>query len=272
MLRVGRACLLVALLLGCLPAETREEPGSLALSVRTTPGFIEPSGWTSDDGWTLHVDRYLVGLGSAELDGDDCEAYSEGGYGRILDMTRSEPQPLSLTFGLGRCELALQLSGPRWDSVLGAGVPAEVATLLAVPGTDTVRDDVPASVYVEGRAERGAVLKRFAWAFRAEVSYETCRTTDPDGAPQLVSLRARQRLDLELVFQADALFVGDEQVLFDPIAMTDERGDDDGTITLTELASDTKLFEHIYFTRLPGLVAPPSGTCATTVNRKEADD
>lgn len=272
MSRAGRVSCVVALLLGCLPAETREAPGRLALSVRTSPGFLESTGRVSDDGWTLRVDRYLVGLGSAELDGDDCEAYSEGGYGRILDMTRGESQALSVTFGLGRCQLAMRLNGPRWDSVLGAGVPAEIATLLAVPGSDTVRDDLPVSVYVEGMAARGAVLKRFAWAFRAEVSYEACRPATSEGAPQLVALRSGHRLSLELAFHADALFVDDDRLSFGPFARTDDSGDADGTITLSELASDSKLFQDIYYTRLPAQIALPSGTCATTVNPKEDDD
>lgn len=267
-----RACGAFALLIGCLPAETRQEPGSLVLSLRTPGAFLEPGGLVSDDGWNLRVDRYLTGLGSAELSGDDCEAYSESGYGRILDMTSGEPQHLSITFGLGRCELALQLRGPRWDSVLGAGVPADVAAALATPGSDTVRDDVPVSIYVQGEASRGKLLKRFSWAFRAEIHYETCRASGADGVRQPAILRSGERLPLELVFQADAPFRDRDRLLFDPIAQTDDNGDADGTITLPELARNAELFEHLYFTRLPALVAPANGSCAATVNPREEDD
>jgi hypothetical protein len=270
-MRLLHAVLTLVLVLGCLPAETREQPGTLALTIRTAPGSFEPDGKVSHDGWTLHFERYLVGLGSAELQGDNCEAYSEGGYGRILDMTRDEAQPLSVAFGLGRCDLALQVSGPRWDSVLGAGVDPEVASLLALPGTDTVRDDSPVSIFVEGRATLGAHVKRFAWPFRAEIIFESCRATNADGTAQLFTLRSGQRLPVELVFNADALFQDHDQVLFGPFAAADDAGDSDGTVTLSELATDAPLFEQLYFERLPTLVQLPMGTCSHRINAEDDD-
>jgi hypothetical protein len=264
-------CAVWILVVGCLPAETREQPGRLALTVRTAPGSLDPGGKLSDDGWTLYFDRYLVGLGSAELEGDDCDAYSEDGYGRILDMTRGEAQPLSVSFGLGRCALALRVSGPRWDSLLGVGVEPEVAAMLASPGSDTVRDDSPVSIHVEGRATRGARLKRFAWPFRPEITYESCRDADADGTARLFTLQSRQELALELVFEADAPFHDDDQLLFGPFAAADDAGDADGNVTLPELASDSRLFQRIYFTRLPSLVQLPTGSCAHRINAEDDD-
>jgi hypothetical protein len=257
------------LVVGCLPAETREPPGTLALSVRTAPGLLDASGPITDDGWTLEFERYLVGLGSAELEGDDCDAYSEEAYGRILDMTRPEAQPLSLSFGLGRCSLALQVSGPRWDSVVGAGVGPEVAGLLALPGSDTVRDDSPVSIYVEGQATRGAQHKRFTWPFRAAISYEKCRSVDNDGTAHDFALRSAQRLAVELVYDAGALFNDDGQMRFDPFAAADDASDSDGTITLPELATDSLFFEQLYFIRLPTLVKLPMGSCSDRINAED---
>lgn len=256
--------------LGCLPRETRQEPCVLAVTVRTAPGSIPSTGLVTNDGWTLRFERFIVGLGSAELDGSDCEPYGERGYGRILDVNRAELQPLSLSFGLGHCDLGLGLSGPGWDSLLGSGIAPEVAALLASPGTDTVRDDTPVSIYVEGHASQGSRFKRFIWPFRAEVEYEACRVASADGGFLPFRLRSGQRLSSELAFHPEALFRDDEQLIFAPFAAADDHNDSDDDITLAELAARPTLFEQIYFRRLPGLVQLPSGTCTSYVNR-EAD-
>jgi hypothetical protein len=155
--------------------------------------------------------------------------------------------------------------------VAGTGVDSEVIALLASPGTDTVRDDSPVSVYVEGMATRGARRKRFAWPFRAEISYETCRLVASDGHAQLLPLRSGQRLALELVFDSGALFRDDDQLRFDRFAAADDAGDSDGAITLAELATDSSHFEQLYFTRLPALVQLPMGSCSHRVNAADED-
>ena len=147
----------------CLPTETRAPPGTLTVSI-AAPGAASES-FESQDGWVVSLDRSYVSVGRVELSGNDCDAYSEAGYSRLLNLSSSEPQRVSLLYGLGSCSLSFAIGPPRWNTVLGAAVPAEVEERFRTPGSDGETEG-GVSLYVAGRAQRGDAVVSFAWPLR----------------------------------------------------------------------------------------------------------
>src|SRR5687768_1294524 len=121
-LRKLTSALLAILITACLPDETRTEPGLLEVSVVASPRLDTGAPFETDDGWQLWLDQVLISLGELELSGDDCHPYSESRYQRILSIAGPEPQRLSRTYALGRCELSFAVAGPGWNTVLGQNV------------------------------------------------------------------------------------------------------------------------------------------------------
>src|SRR5215207_3224818 len=137
----------------CLPTETRAPPGLLAVSI-AAPGAASES-FETQDGWSVRLDRAYASVGRVELAGSDCDAYSEAGYSRLLNLSSSEPQRVSLLYGLGSCSVSFTVGPPRWNTVLGDAIPAEVEERFRTPGSDGETEG-GVSLYVEGRAQRGA--------------------------------------------------------------------------------------------------------------------
>jgi hypothetical protein len=71
----------------CLPDETRTPPGALVIEMGGKEARDVPV--ESADGWELKLGRVYASVGHVELTGDACEAYSEAGYSRILDLGRT---------------------------------------------------------------------------------------------------------------------------------------------------------------------------------------
>jgi hypothetical protein len=236
----------------CLPDETRTPPGALMLEmVGKQP--IDASV-ASADGWELQLSRVYASVGHVELTGDACEAYSEAGYSRILDLGRTEPQRVSLAYGLGNCSLAFTIAQPRWNTIVGEGVPAEVAQLFRTPGSDG----------------RGDAVVRFAWTFRPHLVFRDCGRHDETAAAVALTSKARRSLELEL--DALALFRDESgELRFEPFATADSADLADGEVTLAELRtvsgaspSETLLHE-LYYTRLPRIAALSDGACSGSV-------
>jgi hypothetical protein len=269
-----------------------------------------PDGFVTADGWRVTYRRFFVVLGEIELDGDDCDPYSERGYSRILDVTRVEPQRLSVAHGLGTCDFSFRVTVPRWNTILGAGVPEDVALALRTPGSDAYADEQGISVLVEGTAEQlssGAqspsARKRFTWAFRRFIEYDDCAFTPPGGLEERgVTLTASRPISIDLFVTGGALFVTGGAppdpsspamftTAFEPFrAADDEHGDADGNVTLEELErtpwtsplaadpsseaeSANTLGAHVYLHRLPKLVRYRGGTdCTVRASAEEPED
>jgi hypothetical protein len=291
----------------CLPEDTRRTPGSVITAV-TADAASGPEGFVTSDGWHVTYRSFLVVLGEIELDGDDCDPYSERGYSRILDMTRPEPQRVSIAHGLGTCDFSFRVTVPRWNTILGEGVPEDAAIALRTPGSDAHAHAEGISVFLEGTAERldprGAqplsVRKRFAWPFRRFIEYEDCAFTPPDGTEERgVTLTASRSTPIDLFVRGDVFFVtgpapsdpSRPDVLttaFEPFrAADDEHGDADGDVTLDELertpwtdllttdpSSEAEtLGAHVYLYRLPELVRYRGGSdCKVRASAEEPDD
>lgn len=247
-MKTSRSSALVAgitlLLATCLPDDTRDPPGELVLSVSTEAASQAGAITATDDGWALTFTRFLVVLGGASLDGDDCDAYYQGQYGRIFELTHESPQRVSVSYGLGRCQFGFRINAPAWDSLLGAGVSEDDRTLLRTPGSDAHASNQGISVLIEGSASRLQVNKIFQWSFRRFIEYNDCSVPSdaPDEAPREgVVLSAEAVTSVEIVLRGTALFRNTRMEptappRFEPFrAADDEHGDADGVVTLEEL-------------------------------------
>jgi hypothetical protein len=264
-MKAARASLVLALVSAtsaCLPSETRTRPGTLTLSVMAP--FDASESFETEDGWTVSLDHVYANVGRVELAGDDCDAYSEAGYSRLLDLS-GRPQRLSLLYGLGRCSFSFAVGPPRWNTVLGDAVPAEVEARFRTPGSDGETDG-GVSLYVAGGARRADQVVSFAWPLRARLALEDCRLGEP-AAPLVLTPGAEQAVELWL----DARELLRDQagaLLFDPFAAADGAGaPPDGQLGLEELtgapgaAPSKTLFHELYYARLPRLAGVSGGTC-----------
>lgn len=268
--RLGPCTLLV--LTACLPAETRTKPGMLVIEAAAARPVNEAV--QTDDGWSLTVAHVYASVGRVELLGEDCEAYSEAGYTRLLDLSSTEPQRVSLLYGLGVCSPAFALSGPRWNTRLGYGVPASIEREFRTPGDDG-EGAGGISLYVSGKATRDAHAVHFAWPFRAVIAFNDCRLPDSEGTLTLAS-GAQHVLLVEL--DALQLFRSDEgELLFAAFAAADAQSPaPDGSITLEELAGggEPSLLTDLYRKRLLRTAALAGSSCAGQVETcdSECDD
>lgn len=246
LLFLGPGVAIALLLVGCLPGDTRPPPAVVHLTVEPSAGVTE--GVTTVDGWKISFEKLLLGIGDAGLrargiggrnmDDSACNGYSDAGYERLFDVTVPGQQKLSDLFGLGTCGVRIRLRTPGSDALLGAGVNAQDLAFMRVEEADVNGAVAPRSVYVRGKASRGAVTKRFEWSFRTSFTLHGCTGPGDMGFASDVVLANDRVLALPVVIRGEELFrdrLNDEGALrFDAIAAADADGDQ--AITLEELA------------------------------------
>ena len=236
-------------LTGCLPADTRPEPGSLATTVVGEDALN--TGFTTADGWDVTFDEFLISLGEVGLEGDDCNPYAESDYLRILDMQQPGAQRLNLMHALGTCEFSFLVEDPSRDAVLGTGVDEADKDMMRSAGSDPFVEERGVALYVAGSAERDDEHYRFDWSFRHNLEYTDCGTVEfESGASDEVAIRVRG----QVLFQSG--LDDDAPLQFDDYASAD--ADADGTVTLEELHSVslstgdfTTLGERLYLGLVP---------------------
>ena len=228
----------------CLPADTRPPPGSVLLTV--TSGD-EPVVMTAD-GWSMTVDRLLIGLGGAQFEHrQDCEAYSDTSYDRLLDATLRHEQKLSIIYGLGGCPFQFAIRWPSAETVLGEGVTE--ADREDMGGFPELSPEHPPGIAVDfaATATRGSEVKRVHWRFRQSTGYFNCSLRAEGGAPLPLVLDSDENLAAPIAVRGTVLFLDDAattgdaqataELRFDVMAAADTaHGNDDGEVTLDELA------------------------------------
>ena len=224
---------------GCLPADTRPEPGSLLSTVEGSESTLQ--GWTTDDGWDVVFDRVLLTIGPMQF-GDACDKYSEAGYDRILDVTRHGRQKLSVLFGLGRCDVDFEASPPGLRSVLGEGVSESDRDTLRLPARDALGSAQGSVLRVEGSAARQGRVLAFAWDLRQRLYFTRCQVQVAGEVRRGIALRSAEALTQNLLIEVESLFCDDAEdrssTRFQPFADADAvLGDADGLITLAELGA-----------------------------------
>ncbi|HEX3594761.1 MAG TPA: hypothetical protein VHU80_06655 [Polyangiaceae bacterium] len=239
----------------CLPNDTRTAPGSVLVSVESDGVAASgiPASATSD-GWAIAFDQVLIALGNVSLDGDSCDVYSDSGYNRIFDMKVDGEQKVTIVYALGHCDFGFRVSSPNDDTVLGRGVSEAEKTMMRTPGSDNRTTNSGTSMYVSGHATSADVTKTFAWAFRFRARYDRC-TSSPfaSGSGSVsdtgVDLASKVSRAIVLGVSPGALFSNELDLRGNPAPVAPPRprfqvfadadtltGDDDGVVTLDELA------------------------------------
>jgi len=246
------------LLAGCLPESQQAAPGTARITVTSDTALTE--GFETADGWRIEYERALLAIGAVRLwsdlergDGRRCSAahaYSSE-YIRLLDARRAGAQLLATPHGLGPCEVGLQIWGGSDTVVLGEGVEEGEADRLRSPGGDAFVPRGPISLHVAGRATRGDVEKRFDWAIRQSFDFERCASVTLEGGAHV---ELRFELDGAALFRESA----GAAPSFDALAELD--GDDDGWLTVEELATSER-GERLYRERSGTILIAPDRTC-----------
>jgi hypothetical protein len=172
------------------------------------------------------------------LDGDGCDTYSDANYGRIFDLKTTGKQKVSILYALGHCDVGFRVSSPNSDTLLTQGVTDADKTMMRTPGSDGFAQQSGVGIYVRGRAALAAVTKTFDWRFRLRARYERCAAGGARGID--LHTKAAQTLSLKVspaTLFADSLDLEHAGFRFQVFADADtELGDDDGAVTLDELA------------------------------------
>jgi hypothetical protein len=141
----------------CLPVDTRPPAGTVLLAL--APG--EQAPFTTVDGWSIAVDRLLLGVGDAALSfGRDCFRYSDSRYMRLLDARLSTEQKVNQIFGFGTCYLDFRVQPPDPDTLLGEGVSEMDKASMQGDQGRTGQPSSGIAVDFAATATRGAETKR----------------------------------------------------------------------------------------------------------------
>jgi hypothetical protein len=221
---------------GCLPGDTRPVPGSVYLTAE--PSEATTRGFTTQDGWHVTFERFLIGMGDVSLEGDACNSYSNANYERLFAFTAGGRQKVGIVYGLGSCGLQFRVRSPSSDALLGAGVTGDELAFMRTTGTDAYAEEQRVGVYVRGRAARGDVTKRFEWAFRKRYSLHDCKAGPDGGTSSSLELHGNDALALPLIVHGEELFRTnpDDAAPFQFDLMASADADGDGAVTLDEMA------------------------------------
>ncbi len=224
--------------MGCLPGDTRPTPARV--DVTAVASSVTRGGLSTSDGWTVSFDRVAMGIGSVDLDGENCTDYGRARYQWLIDFALAGEEKIGTIFGLGDCTLKFRVRVPSLTrTVYGAGATDALFERMRELDTDFWEVQNRIALLVRGRAERDGVAKTFDWAFRRGHEYYRCARTDGQGNLDVLRLDAPSHEARRVEIRAEELFrllpSDDAPFVFDPYADAD--CDDDGTITVNELAT-----------------------------------
>ncbi len=226
----------------CLPGDIRPTPGQVFLFAEPGPAMID--GVSTEDGWAIRFERFIVGIGGGELEGEACNQYANARYSRLFDFVVPGTQKVCEVYGLGTCEIEVVLRPPSSEALLENGVNASDLAFMRLP--DESNPDpmeggpfgrVGSSVFARGYAIRAGVTKRFEWKFSGRMPLRDCGNSDEAEHTSTVILHGGEMLRPVISIHGEELFRTrpDETapLRFDPLADADTDGD--GVITTTEL-------------------------------------
>jgi hypothetical protein len=229
-------------LCNCLPGDTRPTPGRLLVSAE--PASTTMQSISTADGWTITLDRFLVGMGGGELEGEECNDYAEARYSRLFNFLVPETQKVCELYGLGDCNLEVRLRSPGEDAILQKGVTAaDLEFMLQSDLNIPLPPEVLAfggfgtTVFLRGQATRAGETKRFEWKFPSRLSLSDCGfETDTTYASDL-TLKGGDDVNWVVAIHAEEIFrelpEDAAPLRFDQLAAADANAD--GDVTMQEL-------------------------------------
>ncbi len=183
-----------------------------------------------EDGHTVRYDKFLVVIKDFTMARKTGEKGPAQVTPLVVDVT--QPGPLELVKFTG-------VDALKYDQVsFGIGPASNAIAAGGVAAADVERmKSGNRSILVEGTVSKGAVSKRFAWAFSLDTHYADC--TNPDfGEGVTLPTGGREEVQLTIHgdhFWYDALQSPDAKVRGAAIVAAD--ADADGEVTQAELAA-----------------------------------
>jgi hypothetical protein len=218
------------------------------------------------DGWSIVYERFLISFQNiiiADGDGDVVESFDES---VLVDNTAEGVKSLVAFKGVpARAweQVGFEVAPVRSKTKLGKGATSADKELMANEGY---------SLYVEGTATNGDIIKTFKWGFGASTRYRDCRSEQAGKVQTGIVVKNNASLKVELTTHGDHLFYdrlhaaadSDEVTSLRFQAIADADANDDGEVTLEEL-KDTPLDVRLY--HRSGLPASNLGDFITQLTR-----
>lgn len=187
-----------------------------------------------EDGYTVKYAKFLVVISEVAVGEPGQTPAAKLQKPKVFDMHSPGPKAV-VTFG--------DLPGKAYTHVSYAIAPATADADVGTGATDADKQRMVSngySVYVEGTASKGPVSKSFAWGFKTNTLYESCKGEVGGKETDGVVVTNGGNDAVELTIHGDHLFYDDLQsaeakVRLDNIVRADSN--DDGIVTLEELGA-----------------------------------
>lgn len=182
-----------------------------------------------EDGWAVTFDKFLVSIGGvAAKAGEGAAEVGASGF-FLVDLAQASG-------GAGHELATYDAPGGTYDHYGYRIAPAAGATAVNVSAADAAAMTTAGySIWLQGRATKGAVTKQLDWGFTMKLAHAHCELSEQlDGG----------HLTIQSTIHADHLFYDDAvseepNVAFQLVADADGAagGPADGAVTLAELAA-----------------------------------
>lgn len=185
------------------------------------------------DGWGVTFDTFLVVLADVEVS-DGTSTQAKMPKPKLFNHVVPGPKPV---FSAGTLpaqaytKVSFMLTPVTADTELGQGATEADKALMTKGGY---------SVYVSGKAKKGAEEKRFSWGFSTKTLFGDCKVEESGKEVLGVVVTSGGTLDAELTIHGDHFFYDDLQspdakLRFQNLADAD--ADKNGEVTLAELSA-----------------------------------
>lgn len=251
------ACVLPLFALAC--GDDAAAPGTLGVYAYGEE-FIE-DGIPADvfaDGWKVEFAEFLIAISGVVVTNTKADAALGAASTFIVDLAQFS--------GDGHLLVSGEVPGGRYDDTKFTVAPALGAVAAnATPDQVAFMNDNALSIFVTGRATKGAVEKTFAWRFTSTTRYTECESTakvDGDAARTVLTIHADHLFydslvstepDVRFQLFADADLDGNHAITMEELAAVDITGldnyqvgnDTDVTDLAAFLVAHTATLGHI---------------------------
>lgn len=185
------------------------------------------------DGWGVTFDKFLIVLDGVEVS-DGTTSKAKMPKPRLFNHVVPAPKPVFAAGTLpaqAYTKVSFMITPVTAETELGQGATEADKALMTKGGY---------SIYVEGKAQKGAEQKRFSWGFSTKTLFDDCKVEESGQEVLGVVVTSGGSLDAELTVHGDHFFYDDLQspdakLRFQNLADAD--ANKDGEVTLAELAA-----------------------------------
>lgn len=204
--------------------------------IPVAPGPDDESGFT--DGWSVKYGKFLVHLANINVADASGKVVAKMDKSRFFDNVKPGKKDLIAFPNIDAKaypQVSYEIRPAVADAeIIGGADPADLAMMVASG----------LSVYVEGKATKGAITKTFKWGFKAQTSYTNCSAEENGINTNGIVVTNNQTDVSELTTHGDHFFYDSLQsgdnakktlLRFEEKAASD--ADNDNDITIKEMCA-----------------------------------